>query len=366
MPPSEKFAGISSPLGLAIALETVAVETRFLRADERERRSGAQRERLAWLESRFGPAWGGMGAVAEAFAVAYKEAGDTARALAWYARALAANDGSASQRATEQWANLAARQAQTTVREAAKARDAALRRSGTRGARSAEASAKERAAARQAETTVRDAALAARAPLREALTTIERLIALQPTMERESLAGSACKRLAMVEREAGRNAEAAAAVQQMQLHYTRAEALGLTTESSERYYPALNRMAAELVAEAARPGWRGFDAAATAAVRQSLVERSRDDPDFFSVAGLTELRVYEAVAAMQLAPALAAIEVEYSELQRRVSGTHYWRSVHDTARFVLEPYGARARSAAEKKAGAALLVLLEGFAWPPV
>jgi tetratricopeptide (TPR) repeat protein len=359
-PPAEKFAGISSPVGLAIALETVAVETRFLRADEREQRIGAQRERLAYLASRFGPAWGGMGAVAEAFAVAYKEAGDTARALAWYARAMAANDGSASQRAAEQWANLAARQAQTSVREAAKARDAMDRKA----RRDGKLTPQERVALQAAERAVRDAALAAGAPLREALATLERLIGLQPTMERESLAGSACKRMAMVEREAGRSAEAAAAVQQMKLHYARAEALGSSTESTERYYPALNRMAAELVVEAARPGWRGFDAAATAAVRQHLVERSRDDPDFFSVAGLTELRVYDAVAAKQLAPALAAIDAEYSELHRRVSGTHYWRSVHDTARFVLEAYAERVGSAAEKQASAALLDLLEGFAWP--
>ncbi len=359
-PPAEKFAGISSPVGLAIALETVAVETRFLRADEREQRIGTQRERLAWLASRFGPAWGGMGAVAEAFAVAYKDAGDTARALAWYARAMAANDGSASQRAAEQWANLAARQAQTSVREAAKARDEMDRKA----RRDGKLTPQERAAMQAAERAVREAALAARVPMREALDTLERLIGLRPTMERESLAGSACKRLAMVEREAGRSAEAAAAVQQMKLHYARAEALGSGTESSERYYPALNRMAAELVAEASRPGWRGFDAAATAAVRQSLVERSRDDPDFFSVAGLTELRVYDAVASKQLAPELAAIDAEYSELQRRVSGTHYWRSVHDTARFVLEPYAERVGSAREKQASASLLALLEGFAWP--
>jgi tetratricopeptide (TPR) repeat protein len=359
-PPAEKFAGISSPLALTIALETVAVETRFLRADERERRIGAQRERLAYLVSRFGPAWGGMGAVAEAFAVAYKEAGETERALAWYARAMAANDGSASQRAAEQWANLAARQAQTLVREAAKARDEMERKA----RRDGKLTAQERTALQAGERAVREAALAARVPMREALDTLQRLIGLKPTMERESLAGSACKRLAMVEREAGRSAEAAVAVQQMKLHYARAEALAGSSESSERYYPALNRMAAELVTEAARPGWRGFDAAATAAVRQSLVERSRDDPDFFSVAGLTELRVYDAVADRQLAPALAAIDTEYSELQRRVSGTHYWRSVHDTARFVLEPYAARVGSTAEKQASASLLNLLEGFAWP--
>ena len=122
-------------------------------------------------------------------------------------------------------------------------------------------------------------------------------------------------------------------------------------------------MAAELVTDAGRPGWRGFDAAATAFVRQSLAERTREDPDFWSVAGLTELRVYEALAAQSLAAASAAIQREYDELHRRVSGTHYWRSVHDTTRFVLDVYAKRA-SAAEQKAGAALVALLEGFAWP--
>jgi hypothetical protein len=211
---------------------------------------------------------------------------------------------------------------------------------------------------------VREAALAARAPLREALATIERLMSLQPTMERASLAGSTCKRMAMVEAAAGASAEAAAAVQQMKRHYAHAEALGLAIGSAEQYYPALNRMAAELVTEAGKPGWRGFDVAATASVRQNLAERARNDPDFFSVAGLTELRVYEALASRALAPVLDAVSREYSELQRRVSGTHYWRSVHDTARFVLEPYAQRA-NAAEKKASVELVTLLEGFAWPP-
>jgi hypothetical protein len=184
-PPADKFAGISSPLGLAIALETVAVETRFLRADEREARIATQRERLAWLDSRFGPEWGGMGAVAEAFAVAYNEAGDAPRALDWYGRAVAANDGSASQRASEQWANLRARVAEEQVRQAGQARDEARRRRARRGAKAGQ---KESGALAAAESAVHDAALAARGPLREALSTLEQLIALQPTIERESLA----------------------------------------------------------------------------------------------------------------------------------------------------------------------------------
>ena len=98
-------------------------------------------------------------------------------------------------------------------------------------------------------------------------------------------------------------------------------------------------------------------------MRQRLADKTRNDPDFWSVAGLTELRVYESAAAHALAPALAAIAAEYAELQRRVSGTNYWRSLYDTARFVLDSYQARA-SAAEKRACVELVLLLESFAWP--
>jgi CHAT domain/Lecithin:cholesterol acyltransferase len=349
-PPADKFAGISSPVGLAIALETVAVETKFLRADERDARIGTQRERLAYLESRFGPAWGGMGAVAEAFAVAYNEVGDSERALGWYARALAANDGSASQRSAEQWANLNAKQAEASVRRAVQARETARRH--------AAPAERERAA-----RAVHAAAAKARAPLREALATIERLTGLHPTMERESLAGSACKRLAMVEAEAGTPATLLAAVRRMKAHYARAEAMARSVDAADLYYPALNRMAAELVVDAGTPGWRGFDEGAIAYVRQRLADKTRDDPDFWSVAGQTELRLYEAVAARALAAAQGALLQEYAELHRRVSGTNYWRSLYDSARFVLDPYARRA-GVGEKKAGTALVALLEGYAWP--
>jgi CHAT domain-containing protein len=360
-PPADKFAGISSPVALAIALESVAIETRFLRADERARRLEVQRERLAYLEARFGPVWGGMGAVAEAFAVAANDVGDTARAIAWYERALAANDASASQRAAEQLSNLRARHAEAGVRKAWLAHDVARRR--TLAAKPGRAN--ERELERSA-TALKQAAEAARKPLREALEMIEQLLGLHPTMERESIAGSACKRLALIEAAsgaAGAPARAHEAVKRMRTHYARAEALARAADSSELYYPALNRMAAELVADAAQPGWRGFDSADTAFVRQRLADKTRNDPDFWSVAGLTELRVYEAVAGHALAPALAAIAAEYAELQRRVSGTNYWRSLYDTARFVLDSYEARA-TAAERRACVELVRLLEGFAWP--
>jgi hypothetical protein len=46
-----------------------------------------------------------------------------------------------------------------------------------------------------------------------------------------------------------------------------------------------------------------------------------------------------------------------------VSGTNYWRSLYDTARFVLDRYAERA-SAADKRTCKTLLSALESYAWP--
>ena len=348
--PAERFGGVSSPLGLALALETLAVESRFVRGRDdadRERHRQTQRQRLAYLDGRFAALWGGMGAVAEAFAVAWSELGDMAPAIAWYERALAANDASATQKAAEQLANLQVRLATARVLAADEAHRTAA------------------PAQRAARLRVLDQARnAARKTIRAALTSIDRLLALHRTMERESLAGSAYKRLAMIEGDAGRETAALAAIQRMKRHCEAAEKIARDGASPEVYYPALNRLAAELAADAARPGWPGLDATALAAVRLSLADKTRDDPDFWSVVGLTDLRLYEAVATRALAPQAASLQAEYAELHRRVSAPRDWRSVHDTARFVLDRYARRAAGGAEKKACADIVALLEGFAWP--
>ena len=75
----------------------------------------------------------------------------------------------------------------------------------------------------------------------------------------------------------------------MAQHYQRAEALARQAGHPEWYYPALNRMAADLVAHAGTAGWPGFDGADTALLRQCLETKRRDDPDFWSVVGLPEL-----------------------------------------------------------------------------
>ena len=45
----------------------------------------------------------------------------------------------------------------------------------------------------------------------------------------------------------------------MKVRYANAEKLARTSNDPRLFYPALNRMAAELIVDCARPGWRGFD-----------------------------------------------------------------------------------------------------------
>jgi hypothetical protein len=74
--------------------------------------------KIRYLEDRFGDYWGDSGKVAEAFAVAWNDAGDRGKAIDWYHKALAANDGSASIRAAEQLGNLLVRRGEATLAEA--------------------------------------------------------------------------------------------------------------------------------------------------------------------------------------------------------------------------------------------------------
>ena len=322
-PPREEFEGIASPLGLALALEEQAVKSKWMRAD-----NATQLEKVRHLEARFAALWGGMGAVAEAYALAYAEAGEREAAIGWYERALQSNDGSASMKAHEQLGNLLAR----------------------------------RGWARANKAKVGSPAMAqARDDITQALHGLQAIASLQPTLERHSLCGSAWKRLAMLERKAGDAAAESVALQQAADAYTRAEAIALAGEDANLFYPALNRMALELVVHIGKKGWKGFAADTSAAVRRSLVHKSQTDPDFWCYAGLVEADVYEAVAARQLAARLSGLEGRYAELHGRVSASTMWGSVADQADFLLVPYAAGA-SGAEKSAAEALLKRLRGFA----
>jgi hypothetical protein len=317
-PVADSYAGLSSPVELAIALETLATVSRFGRADP-----ARQRDKLRYLESTFGSSWGRMGAVAEAFGVAFAEMKGTANAIAWYRIAVSAPDASASFKAVEQLGNQLARLGEALDDDAA-----------------------------------------ARASIEEGIAHLVKVATLQPTVERESLLGAAYKRLAMVE---GRRTSDAArqaclkALKAMATHYAAAEARAREGGAGNLFYPAKNGISAELrIAwlEARTP--QGLKARCDE-VRRSLASSAAAQPDFWSVVGQSELRVLEALAQGRLAAAGAALIGAFRDLKARVPAARMWDSVCSEARFTLVPYQAVA-SDAEAKAARQLLASLQELA----
>jgi pimeloyl-ACP methyl ester carboxylesterase/tetratricopeptide (TPR) repeat protein len=326
-PLSEEFAGIGSALGLHNALETLAVKSEYQHAPILE-----QQDKLRHLEARFAPSWGGIGEIAEAFGAAWAAAKDAKSAIRWYEKALGANDGTASLKATEQLCNLRARDAWESVE-------------GKDGGAGPSTS-----------------ALGwARKSIHEAIALLDKLVSLKPTMERESLLGSAYKRLALVEELAGKPKAEAEAIARMKEHYENAEALGKEGGLANLFYPAMNRLAADLALNAGRREWKGLDASDLAEIRQGLAAKARDDPDFWSVVGQTELSLYEALGKGDLSKKRASLEHEYDGHHTRVSAQWLWASARDQLRFLLPKYAGRT-TGAEREAARALLTHLEELA----
>ena len=324
------YAGIASPVALALALETLAVQSATQGAADE-----SQREKIRYLEARFEGEWGGMGAVAEAYGVAWAAARDIDRALHWYRRAVAANDASASVKANEQLANLGARQAWTRLQNAL-----------AQGARPA---------------TVKALVEQGRSELGEAVRRLNALVGLAPTVERESLLGSTWKRIARLEALAAGQDSAAStqALTQMAGHYRRAEALALQTGPSDLFYPGLNLVAADLLVRANGQRQTGLQAERIQRLRQSLQRKRREDPDFWSVVGLPELSVYEALASHTLAQQLPDVLTSFDDLHRRAGTSWMWASVADQLGFVLEHL--RGMSRADQQAAAELLGVLRSY-----
>lgn len=338
-PLADEFAGVASPPALELALVTLAVESTPENIE-------TQRAKLRHLEARFAPRWSGVGWVAEAFGRAWEAARDPAAAVAWYAKALAANDGGASMRAIEQFSNLRARLAF----ERAKAQfDGTTKKEGATPARGR--------GARRRPLSGRDDVIKAmndaRSEIGKALEQLEQLADVQPSIERLSLCGSAWKRMALLEAMAGRSDAERKAVASMKTRYEQAETRARESRHPGLFYPALNRMGAELVVDAGQPKWPGFDPVATEAVRQCLVTEVWNDPDFWSVVGLTELRLYMALADGRLADERAGIEREFEDLHAHDDTPSNWDSVVDQVGFVLSKYEKRV-AGDEKKAAEGL------------
>lgn len=312
-PTVDEFAGIASPVGLCMALENLLTQVKYQGIA-----AARQVQRIQVLEARFGPHWGDMGAVAEAFGLAFAECGQDDKAAAWLSTAVAASDGSASLRAAEQSANVRARAATTA------------------------------------------------AEILGAVELLNQLSAIQPTVERASLLGSAWKRLTMIEAAAGRAAASRAALEQAVAAYALAEALAVSTSAANPFYPAMNRLAAQARLAIVTGQPIALDALRLGAIRDSLARKSLTEPDFWSVAGQTELAVLEALAQGRLAAALPAVLSSFADLQARVPAPHSWASVLGQGRFLLDVYQAsEGRDANEVSAAASLLQALSDYATAP-
>lgn len=311
----EEFAGIASPVSLTLALEKLAIEAQY----NKRRAGSAQLDKLRYLDAQFKALWGGMGAVAEAFAVAYAALGERAGAIAWYRSAVNAEDASASLKAAEQLGNL-------LVRQGEKAGDMAA--------------------------------------LQEGTALLERVLAVQPTAERHNLLGSACKLQAM----AGQGPQAAEFLQRSLQHYLEAERICLAQADPKRYYPAMNAIALSLHLAFQNPKLQSLQGLIAPAriqdAREALNQANQREPDFWNVVGQTELSLLEALSQGRLAEVAEACLASFSQLKQRVPAATLWDSVAKQARFTLQPYlGCKLGTAAQQKAehGAAQR-MLDGLA----
>lgn len=355
-PVADDFSGIGSAAALKLALRQIVVQTRFQGADVSK-----QLQQLERLERLFAAKWGDSGDVAELFAEALVEAGDVEAGMRWYERAVSAPNARASLRAAEQLANVRGRLAWEIVEKAARGLAAAQR--DTPAARKTQARAAAGRARVDAQRALRAAVARADRLLTESLALLARLTALELTMERASLIGSAYKRRALVDGAAGRHARVAQDLRSMRDAYRRAQKLGEQKNDADVYYPAANRLSAEVALQSRTGRSQPLDGDTADLVRRALQARSASDPDFWSVVGQTELDQYEALAARKLAAAAGQLSRAYDDLHKRVTATRMWASVYDTACLVLPGYARRA-TGKERAAANALLAKLRSFAHP--
>ena len=328
-PPSQEFAGVASATSLILQLERLAVESEYQRAAR-----NLQADRLRYLEDTFRDFWRSSGAVAEAFGLAWAKVGDFAQAIGWYERA---------------------RVARTEARRSRRSSSSRISEARGRGSRRA---GHWRNGARRCRTRGVEIATA--------VALLDTLIGIAPTVERESIYGSAYKRLALIEASAGRHAAEREAIEKMAEHYAKAEKIARASvkdgeAAGNLFYPVMNQIFAQLALGSVR-GASGPVADGLARVRQSM---AAGQPDFSSVVGQTEMRMYERVVAGTLASDLEGLTKEFRKHHARVDSPSKWGSVYDTAMLVLWGYRRRATST-EARAATEMLTALAALAGQPV
>jgi len=356
-PLEEDFSNVASAVSLKLALERIIIATKFQGADP-----VSQHNSLEKLEKRFGKTWGKDGSVAELFGEALVGVGAVESGMHWYERAVDAPDGRASLKAAEQLANVRSRLAWEIVDKAQRDQDEKRKQAET-----ALPNPKARAAARHAladaEKKTRVSIQRGRRLAGGAHGLLKKLIALEQTMERESLVGAAYKRQALIESSAGRPRQVERHLRQMKAAYERARITGRKSGAKDLYYPAANCLVADVALNAGRGRWRGFDRESLASVERSLNAKNANEADFWSIVGEIELRQYRALAARKLGSRRRALENDYRALYKRVKAARLWASVYDTAFLVLRSYADRVPGR-EKDAAKTLLDLLRAFAHP--
>ena len=285
----------------------------------------AQAARLTYLETACEPLSRDSGEAAEAFGNAWAKTGNFDKAIEWYERALIAPDGTASLAAVEQLANLRVRRA---------CDDAT-----TSGSK-------------------RQRFDSARREIAHAMGLLDNLLSVGATVERESLYGSAYKRLAIIEAAAGRGPAELDAIARMKEHYEAAERIARENAAGGKngtsYYPAMNRIAAQLALEGGTARAAALDAETVGRVQSAMLAAP---VDFWSVVGQTELKMYASLFAGTLKKDVAKLIADFDDHHARVSAPKRWASVLDNASFVLLKYQKRA-SRGESEAAARLLTHL--------
>lgn len=320
-----QYEVIASPLGLTLALEQLAMDAKWRRGS-----SEAQLTRIRHLEDRFAAQWKSIGAVGEAFGVAYAEAGALDEAIDWFRTAVGCNDASASLKTSERLGSLLASQALIDLQ------------------------AKGRRASEQCRA-------AARAQAQEGLFILEALNTMQKTVERECLIGSACRRMALIERMSGNNMQEIEQLERMETAYASAVALAETTDPANWERPAINQLAAQVRRSCIDPFRARPDAELLGKLRDVLSDRSRSAPDFRSESGLIAIELYEILIARESDSLGQTIE-RYADLQRRVPARSEWRSVAEQLEFVLGVAAAADQAHAQDDERERLLRLVRGYA----
>ena len=92
-----------------------------------------------------------------------------------------------------------------------------------------------------------------------------------------------------------------------------------------------------------------------------MQQAATNKPDFWSIAGQSELQILDALAHRRLASAEPGITASLRDLKSRVAAPRQWDSIYEEAEFTLLPYIAFV-TGAEKRAAQTLLDELKAMA----